>query len=544
MDTKEDDEKLSLQKLLGIKLIREKILTNLPSLHDIGNLAKCCKWMNHFIEIQPINRNMICKVDTQNISIKTKESYDRLLCDAELENIEFEKDEKSEKNLNTAKNFFGEVLFKRNTVTTNISRTLSEFRGRSYRLFVEKFAEELNIECQERKQAEKLEFFLDVYFSYNSDLILHALRFIRHDNITQISIPAGAFYSNRNRYRQISCNIFDRFPNLKKLEILHLNFLLDNYSKILKKLKTNKNILKILLISLSRKDNATLVLKFFDINYKKLVDCTQMIFNIIHKYNINISVNVEVYIPMLTGGRNNISLTEKCLFYPIKENINLIYFIIQSCGEILCIMKDLQYYQNLKTLMFEFKSIQNMNEFENLSLSVTGTLSLKSNIKIKGIRFKFEKDFVITNQENLKKFLNLLTYISSLMPESVEFLKLVNVYHFNIDLARAMNQFMPNIKLLIIDCQSYADSDSFTPFKNLEALISYQIPKIDIPLNLKLLAIGNLENDVNYCDDKKLIQSLSEKYLKRIKDSEGRYIFFNDIKLWDLYKKKLQNVFF
>uniref|UniRef100_A0A0N5BYX8 LRR containing protein n=1 Tax=Strongyloides papillosus TaxID=174720 RepID=A0A0N5BYX8_STREA len=138
-----------------------------------------------------------------------------------------------------------------------------------------------------------------------------------------------------------------------------------------------------------------------------------------------------------------------------------------------------------------------------------------------------------------------------MMPRNVEVLELIRVHDIDNVMPKTIIKYMPNIKLLMIECLSYKERNSLDNFSKLECLTSCNYCPIRIPRTLKLLAFVFVyghwavkSDDLVFTDN--VIKSHYEKFTKRISDNSDardRYILFNDIHYWHLYKCAIQKYF-
>uniref|UniRef100_A0A0N5BSY6 SCP domain-containing protein n=1 Tax=Strongyloides papillosus TaxID=174720 RepID=A0A0N5BSY6_STREA len=127
--------------------------------------------------------------------------------------------------------------------------------------------------------------------------------------------------------------------------------------------------------------------------------------------------------------------------------------------------------------------------------------------------------------------------IVSMMPKTVEMLKLTRMDYLTKEVTEVINQFMPNIKLFVTQNVSFKDLDCLSSFKHLQAFIYNQNYPIHIPGTVKLVGICNhyIHNDGNLeiiTFNQELINTYSKRFSKRLSSEFRGCIFFNDIRQW------------
>uniref|UniRef100_A0A0N5C2B4 FTH domain-containing protein n=1 Tax=Strongyloides papillosus TaxID=174720 RepID=A0A0N5C2B4_STREA len=164
----------------------------------------------------------------------------------------------------------------------------------------------------------------------------------------------------------------------------------------------------------------------------------------------------------------------------------------------------------------------------------------------KNIKLEYVSHLDYPNSYFLDLFYQCFEFTCSMMPRSVDVLQLENVPDMDDVTAKMITQYMPNIKLLKISCFTYKESDGLNNFTKLEYLFSSDYCSKKIPKTLKLPSFEHKRwkvrsDDIIFTDN--LIKSYYEKFTKRIIGKRNKYILFNDIYHWPLYKSVILKYF-
>ncbi|CEF59834.1 Hypothetical protein SRAE_X000157800 [Strongyloides ratti] len=537
------EESLSIIEIIGIGIIRKEILKQLSSFVDISNLSKSCKWINFYIYNESIKRNMFCFTDFPKITIKIKDGLLMNPIIPNLEDIEFKTDDESNKVLDDAKNFLGEAIVKKNQILLYINNNIERVNQNEHDLFIEKFVKELNINRPIRREATILDFGIPSsnrqYIIYNHHMIFYALSHMHHDNITRIVVPTYSFMSDISKYEDLSENIFDGFPKFHEL-VIYASLLETSYSKLI----NNKSILERVIRDLGKRDNATLVLVHLNRESNYVINFVHMIMKIASKYNIKVKCDAD---SLIDSRKDIIPSPERYTFNSIAEIITSVKCSTGNPKMFINFMKNVQYLENLETLDLSYRILDVERSRKTNNDLNSGKLSFKKCKKLRKIKLKFGESFDETYGIKTDTLNNILKFLVSMMPNSVEILELWHVYDLTKELTNIINDYLPNIKVLRTFDVSYKDPDCFTSFKNLQACLFCDNYPTKIPDTVRLFAVKylNIEDDdeeVMFANQQ-LVKSYSEKFTKSLQDIDGTYIFFNDIGQWDMYKCAFWNIF-
>uniref|UniRef100_A0A0N5BCV2 F-box domain-containing protein n=1 Tax=Strongyloides papillosus TaxID=174720 RepID=A0A0N5BCV2_STREA len=537
------DDKLSILDILGVGIVRKQVLNKLYSFMDINNLTKSCKWINFYIYNDKIRRNMFCFTDFPKITIRVKDGNVANPIMPSLEDIEFRKDEESLKVLNEGENFLGEAIVKKDQILLYINNYIENVREGDYELFIRKFVQEMDINRPIRKTATILDFGVPSCnrhnIQYNHHMILYALSYMHHENITRVVVPTYSFMSDSIKYRELRHNIFNGFPKLHEL-VIYGSLLETDYTKLINNRSTFENILR----ELATKENATLVLVHLNREIYPVFNFVRMVMEMAERYNIKVKCDAE---SLIDPRKEIVSSNERYSFISIADIITSVKCSIGNPKIFINFMKNVQFLRNLETLDLSYRIMDIERSCKTNSDLDAGFISFKHCKKLRKIKLKLAESFDSNYGFKNDKLLNVIKFIISLMPTSVEILELWHVYNINEEFTGAINDFLPNIKVLRTFDVSYKDPECLGSFKNLQALLLCDNYPTKVPDTVKLLALKYLnkedDDEESMFANQALLECYSKKFTKSLQDIDGTHIFFNNIGHWDMYKRAFWNIF-
>uniref|UniRef100_A0A0N5BTI1 F-box domain-containing protein n=1 Tax=Strongyloides papillosus TaxID=174720 RepID=A0A0N5BTI1_STREA len=537
----EDSDKGNiLSELLEINLVRKQIIKHIPSFSDMNNLVDVCKFVRCDFEKEKIERSMFLNSDSQDITITYKDEYDRASGVPGWSDLKFKKDSCSENRLNIVKTFFGETLLCGNRVEYFINLSIKKWKEKGRMSFIKKLVKELNLNCATRKDVKNLEFGFGKNIGY---IVLYALNLMKHDSITRISLPVNCFTCPPYKYNMINGNIFNGFPNLTELSLIypfHRSYYYDfihhrdTFEKFAQQFSTVKN--------------PTIIFNFLNHDDAMKTDGLFEIINILTKYNVKIKFNITIYCPRFDF---NCGICKNLMGFclPIKQYITTATSKILYHRQILHSIEIMETFENLCELHLKvILPLSNGNYMFSYNQK-PGHMGLKKLSNLKNVKIEFSRGIYWQYSDIFNSFYPFFEIICSMMPRSVEVLQLIRVLDINDATAKMITKYMPNIKFLNIECLSYKESDGLDNFTKLECLTSFEYCPIKIPKTLKVLAFKHRKypsrsDGLIFTDN--LIKSHYEKFTKRITengDNELRYILFNGIHHWHLFKSAIQEYF-
>uniref|UniRef100_A0A0K0F2S2 F-box domain-containing protein n=1 Tax=Strongyloides venezuelensis TaxID=75913 RepID=A0A0K0F2S2_STRVS len=537
-----DNRKLTFIDVFRVDLIRKKILYNLPTLYDFGSLAKTCRSVNYLIYNDVIRKDMFRFFDEQHIFIKYY--GERWVPNrGNIDGVEFFADEEFYMELERAQKFNGETIIFKNEINFEITNVLEDISMYNNELFVNKFIKECDFNCDTRKEATNLELRIDDVLANRNNhcLILYIICYMEHPNITRIKIPDTAFMSDSTTYTNLKSSIFNGFPKFHEL-IICAPRMQSGFRRFMK----NKNILENILKELSKKENATLTLECYSEEWNVFVNVVHMIRELSLKYNVKIKCDVGHIIPLQETRRDIVCSTERCILFPIEGLISSFFNYISSFSMFFCTFRNLQYFINLEKMELRLSHFDIIGESKKIRTFNYDILSLKTCNRLKHVKIEFLDELMDDEDINYEAIYSNVKFISSLMPKCVERLELWNVPGMSNDIMKIINENMPIIKILVTWEVTYKDIDCLNILQNLKAYVSYQSISVEIPRTVELLAIGSTNYSENDEMEKKMmyeeiLRKHSERFSKRVQSSQGRYIFFNDVRMWSKYKRLFQN---
>uniref|UniRef100_A0A0K0DXG5 F-box domain-containing protein n=1 Tax=Strongyloides stercoralis TaxID=6248 RepID=A0A0K0DXG5_STRER len=529
-------KELLFMDIMNIELIRSTVIKKIHSCRDIENLSRTCKLIKYYIDEEKINKKMLCYEDFQSVGSKFKENPSEDVNEEELRYIKFETINDSNKVMSDVRQFPGEPILFKNRIVLYLNDSLESFRENEHELFLKKLIEEVNLNDKLREDAEILE--LLTHFPGNEYLALDLLRYVTHNKIRIIQIALDAFVSSRDQYRRLNYDIFSGLPQFHELAIYDPSTD-EDYNEIMESKEVVEEIIKLL----SKRKNATLDLLglFWE---TELTDFIIMLFQMATKYKIKIKYRFDNY--YLFDNSHNIFSNFLYFNSPISECAGCIVITI-SCGEQFCnVIENLKLFRNLEKLQIRFGLFDIKEYVTKTGKLNSSNLTLKNCKKLKTIGFESQFTYVdyTVDDQFLSIVCNNLMYLSSLMPSTVERLELSNCWNITKDTTMILSEYMPNIKFIISELVSYKDSDCLSVFSKLQAYISHVNDPIVIPKTVKLLVIGH--RDIKD-DDRPVAQQLLKNYYQRFSkclyNTKEEYIFFNNIRCWNIYKKFVQESF-
>uniref|UniRef100_A0A0N5CEA7 F-box domain-containing protein n=1 Tax=Strongyloides papillosus TaxID=174720 RepID=A0A0N5CEA7_STREA len=530
----------SFLDLMNNGLVRKEIFKMLSFFHDISNLSRTCQELNWITDSEIFLRTMSFYHDFQSVNIRIKEETPEDLSVVKMDNIIFEKDERFFLEKNFFNKYFGETILKSNCTTIFYSNWIEEFAEDERKLFIDKLSNEMDLNCRLRSNTKILDFMID--FSYHTSMILNVLSSMKHQNISHIKVSDIIFMEhNTNVYKELKSNIFDGFPNFHKLEIECI-FFVYYYKRFIK----NGNILEKIFSELSKRKNATLILNFSHCEYDRLINFVYMILEITRSYKIKLKCNI-MYVLESIDGRNNINWTiHRSIYLPIKLYLTSLTITIANSKYFRDIMKSLQNFTNLETLQLEFLFFDIKKNIKVEERIHGDCMSLKNLTKLTNLKLYFAEFINRNNNLNVKKFCSNLMYLFTLMPKYVHKLELIVVPILTNEVAKIINEFLPNLEILVTYRVLFYEADCLLPLKNLHTLICHErLPNL-IPNTIELLAIKQKiseENNAIAEENQKLIDAYSKNFTKILFDIDGRYVFFNNIRKWNFYKHVIEESF-
>uniref|UniRef100_A0A0N5BTI3 F-box domain-containing protein n=1 Tax=Strongyloides papillosus TaxID=174720 RepID=A0A0N5BTI3_STREA len=480
-------------------------------------------------EKEKIERRMFFYTDNQKVSITYGDGYDKASGFPELGNLEIVEDSDSKDLRNRSRTFFGETIPNSNRVTYCFGLLVGKWREEDHVAAMKKPADILDLNCATRKMSK-----------ISSCKVLDALSHMKHENITRISLPLNCFRCHSYKHSTINGNIFNGFPNLTELSLTcHSSD--RNYYGLIRQWNTFERVVQ----QFSTTKNPTIFLKSLQYDDAMHINELNEIISIITKYNVKAKIKIEIDCPRYEGQCENCTGTVG-FFSSIKEYITYVFSTIENHRQLLHNIGILKTFENLSTLNLKFSLYDITYKFIppfNQRLSGFGLKKLNN---LENVKLNYLGNINDRHSNVLDSFYQFFEFIRSMMPKSVEVLKLENVPDMDDATAKMTTEYMPNIKLLKIKCLTYKESDGLDNFTKLDCLFSSEYCPIKIPKTLKLLAFEHKKwkvrsDDIIFTDN--IIKSYYEKFTKRITDGKNRYILFSDVCNWHLYKCAIQKYF-
>uniref|UniRef100_A0A0K0F4V8 Radical SAM protein n=1 Tax=Strongyloides venezuelensis TaxID=75913 RepID=A0A0K0F4V8_STRVS len=229
-----------------------------------------------------------------------------------------------------------------NRALYSIDLSINKWKKEDNVSFIKKLTEELNLECTTRKDVKNLEF----RFRGDTDyIILDVLNYMKHDNITKISLPVNCFTYPSNKYDMLNGNIFNRFSNLNDFTVTcpkvsnydysDFSYNEDVFDKFFQQFSTVKDA-KISIESFISSDNTN----------EKEADHFIEIINIITKHDVKVKLRITVKCPEFGGQCEVCTYTIEHLS-PIKQYFTATYGVVTCHKQLLHSIKILETSKNL-----------------------------------------------------------------------------------------------------------------------------------------------------------------------------------------------------
>uniref|UniRef100_A0A0K0FFY7 BACK domain-containing protein n=1 Tax=Strongyloides venezuelensis TaxID=75913 RepID=A0A0K0FFY7_STRVS len=488
-----------------------------------------------------IRKNLLCYDDRQHITIEPREGTPMNLRGTPLRNIEFNsEDEYLDEDLENPYEYPGEVMARENCIKIIYCNGVQKVYRGEHRLFIKKLVKAINLDSPIRKNADVLEFKMDI--CYNFYMVLYALKDLRHDNIKRIKLPECTFLDKPYHYKELRTGIFDGFPKFHELEITA------NYTEeMIVDLMKNNKVFDLFLKELSKRKNARLILPKLDGEFYRSIEYVFMILKISMKYNVKIICEVRNIYKLLDSGCCVYCPVAECMLFPIRNFVRTFGNEFRNEVEFISVMNCLKSFKNLESLTLEFEYFKTKKDIKIIRQNNISAISLRKLKSLKKVKIYVSEFFDFNDQALIHIYRNNLRFIASLMPRSVERLELVNGSGLTKKLAESLNRFMPNIKTFMSYDMPYIGADCLMPFKRLRAFIGINKYPEEVPRRVKLLAIGHWDScdlDHGSIVNHDLIKKYSERYSKSIQNDNGTHIFFDDVKNWNAYKHLIKMYYF
>uniref|UniRef100_A0A0K0E815 F-box domain-containing protein n=1 Tax=Strongyloides stercoralis TaxID=6248 RepID=A0A0K0E815_STRER len=537
----ETNKNLSILDIIGIGLIRKKIFQNIPSFNDISNFSKTCKWINSIIQSESISRNVVLYKDYQFIGIKINEESTKnedTFNIPSFDNIEFINVKKNYQELMNEKYFFGEIISSKIYIKFCLYNEIKKLEGNDYVLFINKIVEKINLSSESRKNAKCLSLWNDMV---DHNINLYMISCLKHDNIQRIEVSNNFLNGDIEVYKKNNNNIFNGFPKFNEfvIDFSIPIFPIYKFDNILE----NNDVLEYIMKDLSKINNLVLILNHTTTDNILFNKYIFNIYKIAKKYGINIKYTFGYY---QKSANAIISISKTSNYFIFKDNLTSISCSLENSTEFLEIIILSQHLYNLQNLQLTFNYFDIKKNLKKMIILNYKYLSFKHCKKLKNVTFIIDyiKSPELNNLEKEKIVERNLKYLSSLMGENVEILKLINFNNLTKNVIEELNKFMPNIKFLETMYVLYECPLSLNLFKNLKFLRCITKGQLQIPKTLKLFSIRQFEdkkNESNKYENGEVIKMYKESFTKCIKSENEEYIFFNNILHWDVYKNLVQN---
>uniref|UniRef100_A0A0N5BSY5 F-box domain-containing protein n=1 Tax=Strongyloides papillosus TaxID=174720 RepID=A0A0N5BSY5_STREA len=240
----ETQRTISFVTLMGISLLRKKLLQYIGSFDDLENLSKTCRWMNYYVQIESIKRGVYFYNDYNKIYVSAKEGISKGLDPYNLEELEITKADNFYDSLDFLEKYTNEFISFYNHTTFDYEKDFIQINKNDIVNMKKKISDEINLilNCVIRKDAKIFEFTNDL--RKKSLLILYLLMHMNHQNIKRIKIPDTFVSCYMDKYnKEFNYGIFNGLPKFNEL-VINIDYNYNekpNYDKVYNRFMKSMN---------------------------------------------------------------------------------------------------------------------------------------------------------------------------------------------------------------------------------------------------------------------------------------------------------------
>uniref|UniRef100_A0A0N5CFD0 F-box domain-containing protein n=1 Tax=Strongyloides papillosus TaxID=174720 RepID=A0A0N5CFD0_STREA len=540
MDGKKE---ISFEDLMKVDYVRRHILKYVMKFSDIESLAKASQRLGFLISGDRIKRDGMWIRDFPSLTVKCEQDLKRLHEIPILKRINIVKDNRFCNEVEEGSRYYGETIIGRNQTWFNIKLDIGRYIPEERVPLIQKIAGEFMLNHQLRNGVETLDFNSKCNREQRS-LLIECLTFMSHENVKRIELP-GSILKNCQCLRDPNVwtrDMFDGFPKLNEV-IFCLPEKRDSYYY---GSFGNGSTIKYIIKSLVKKRNGTIV--FSDVRPEDdgLIRNVEKIYGYCGRHGIKIKLtsgteifgNIERFVT--TASRGNVRFSVDNLITRHSLSIN-------HSTPFLKIIEIFSFYENLEELWINLVDLKIINDdIKDTCLTNLGKYSLRNCRKLKKLELQYFKDDGEHSEYTEEMLENNLIFIASLMPDTVERLKITRNFNLSSRVTDKLNEYMPNIRMLTFYNGELKDDDCLSAFKNLEIFLTWGSPSIEIPRTIQLFFIHQSYPDIHGYEnaDKEIFGKYSKRFLKYLKIGKENYVFLNDITRWSEYKRVVQEGFY
>uniref|UniRef100_A0A0K0F2Y6 F-box domain-containing protein n=1 Tax=Strongyloides venezuelensis TaxID=75913 RepID=A0A0K0F2Y6_STRVS len=532
---------LSFLDIMKVDGVRKSILQYVVKLNDIENLAKTCRYFDLLINEDSIRRDIKWLFDDHYVTVNYRPGLDEAYELPILERINITKDNRSCKALEEGSRYHGETVIYKNRIIFNVDLDIGSYIGEEHVSLLQRIAGEFMLNYQLRSDVENLHFRCRCNVQERS-LLLECLSYMNHGSVRRIELPTGILkdcHCLRDRDVRIR-DIFQGFSSLNEL-LFYVPPDKSPYSGSF----GNGSTIKYLIKNLAKKRNATIIFSNVHPNNSALIRNVQKIYGFCNRRGVNIKLEFDSGYLDIRQIFKTITNQDNAQF-SINNLVTFDAQVISSSRSFLKCIKNFSSYDNLEALKLSLYYFNIDDDTKDTCMLDLERYSLRNCRKLKKVTLYYLESSSRSAEYTEEMLGNNLMFIGSLMPDTVERLELFNGYHLSSEITETLNYYMPNIKMLTFYDGAFKDSDCLNAFNNLNVFITNGNPIIEIPESIRLFVVGQRyfysgNQSKNFY--RELVRRYSERFLKYLHDTTGKYIFFNDITQWQKYKCIVQNIF-
>ncbi|CEF69450.1 Hypothetical protein SRAE_2000409900 [Strongyloides ratti] len=327
--------------------------------------------------------------------------------------------------------------------------------------------------------------------------------------------------------------IFDGIPNFKEIFISGFLGTVHNYT-----FNTHDSVLTHFIRCLSNRNNC--ILNIIELNYssshqKSISEYLELATNnnFLIKYRDEYDFPSTIFVP----------LREKESFRRcnILDNLLSISIKIRTTQLFLPLIKSIKQLIKLKEIHVSMLNINIDNILDVTWKNIT-------NLQLFNLDFCLSEEVhpIIAKDADYHSQLNIVKYFISILPSNVMKLRLHNIYCMTDDVSNFINETLPNIQFLWIQCGIFQNKTCFENFKNIKHLILLNVHDLIIPKSVEFFIMEQKWTIRNPYDDEQIFKKYSESFPYYIlqKPSLSRIYFknlFDSKQLFDIIEYYYNN---
>uniref|UniRef100_A0A0N5BSC5 F-box domain-containing protein n=1 Tax=Strongyloides papillosus TaxID=174720 RepID=A0A0N5BSC5_STREA len=528
-------KEISFTELMKIDGVRRHILKYALKFSDIKNLARTCRSLCVLISGDSIGRDIMWIDDYSYLTIKCKRGFKNVSKVPIWEKVNIIKNKCYDGQLEEGIKFYGETINYRNGTFIVVNLDIGTYTHEEHVSLVQKIAEKIMLNHQLRSDVETLDF-RNICDRRQRSLLIECISYMNHGSVKRIKLPVDILKNckclrNPNVWVR---DMFDGFPDLNEV-YFSVQFRESRYKTSFGNGSTILYIIK----SLSKKRNGTIIFRHVPPDDVEFIKNVRKIYGLCDRYGVKIKL--EIFSDDLDIVERSIHITNPSNApFSINSLITVYRLVIHCSKPFPEYIENFRFYENLEVLNIRLYHINFSDGIKDTCMSDLDRYSFRNCRKLKEVTLYCMGNCNEHRECTEEMFVNNLLFIGSLMPDTVERLKIINYQRrlsMSSRITEKLSEYMPNVKMLTLYDGEFKNCDCLGAFKNLEIFITRGSPIIEIPKTIKLF-VADLSGYIDH--DKEIVRRYSKRFLKYLHTTTGEYIFFNDITQWRKYKCVIQ----